>query len=285
MEILVALVPMIAWGSIAFVSNKLGGDANQQTLGMTMGAFFFSVIMFLIWQPTMDLRIALIGFLSGFCWSIGQNKQFHTMKYLGISVGLPISTGLQLVLNTIAGAVLFREWQTTRDFTLGILAVIVLILGVYLTSKRDPAASYTLKSHDIRQGLKAVLYSTLGFAAYTIIITWAGLDPKAIILPQSIGMLMGAALFALKKTKVDRYVWRNLLTGLMWGLGNVCLLASIQKIGLAVAFSLSQMGIIISTLGGIFLLHEHKTKKELRYVLAGCLLVIAGGVLLGYMKM
>lgn len=285
MEILVALVPMIAWGSIAFVSNKLGGDANQQTLGMTMGAFFFSVIMFLIWQPTMDLRIALIGFLSGFCWSIGQNKQFHTMKHLGISVGLPISTGLQLVLNTIAGAVLFREWQTTRDFTLGILAVIVLILGVYLTSKRDPAASYTLKSHDIRQGLKAVLYSTLGFAAYTIIITWAGLDPKAIILPQSIGMLMGAALFALKKTKVDRYVWRNLLTGLMWGLGNVCLLASIQKIGLAVAFSLSQMGIIISTLGGIFLLHEHKTKKELRYVLAGCLLVIAGGVLLGYMKM
>ena len=41
MEILVALVPMFAWGSIGLVSAKLGGDANQQTLGMTIGAFFF----------------------------------------------------------------------------------------------------------------------------------------------------------------------------------------------------------------------------------------------------
>ena len=40
MEILVALVPMFAWGSIGLVSAKLGGDANQQTLGMTIGAFF-----------------------------------------------------------------------------------------------------------------------------------------------------------------------------------------------------------------------------------------------------
>jgi glucose uptake protein len=44
------------------------------------------------------------------------------------------------------------------------------------------------------------------------------------------------------------------------------------------------MGIIISTLGGIFILGEKKTKKELRYVVIGCLLVIIGGVLLGYMK-
>ncbi|MEG0372360.1 MAG: GRP family sugar transporter, partial [Enterococcus sp.] len=54
--------------------------------------------------------------------------------------------------------------------------------------------------------------------------------------------------------------------------------------GLAIGFSLSQMGIIISTLGGIFLLGEHKTKKEMYYVIIGCLLIILGGVVLGYMK-
>lgn len=36
--ILLALVPMFAWGSIGFVSNKIGGTAKQQTLGMTFGA-------------------------------------------------------------------------------------------------------------------------------------------------------------------------------------------------------------------------------------------------------
>lgn len=40
MSILIALIPMVAWGSIALVSGKLGGDANQQTLGMTMVLLF-----------------------------------------------------------------------------------------------------------------------------------------------------------------------------------------------------------------------------------------------------
>ena len=61
------------------------------------------------------------------------------------------------------------------------------------------------------------------------------------------------------------------------------MLITVQQIGLAVGFSLSQMGIIISTLGGIFLLGEKK-KKEFKYVVFGCLLVIFGGILLGYMK-
>ena len=50
------------------------------------------------------------------------------------------------------------------------------------------------------------------------------------------------------------------------------MLITVQQIGLAVGFSLSQMGIIISTLGGIFLLGE-KNQKEFKYVvLVACLL-------------
>jgi glucose uptake protein len=103
------------------------------------------------------------------------------------------------------------------------------------------------------KGFRALLFSTFGYGVYTIIITWAGLNPLAIILPQSVGMLVGASFFAFRKAKVDRYVWRNMASGLLWGIGNVCMLVSVQNIGLAIGFSLSQMGIIISTLGGIFL--------------------------------
>ena len=134
------------------------------------------------------------------------------------------------------------------------------------------------------KGFRALIFSTLGYGVYTIIITWAGLDPLAIILPQSVGMLIGASFFAFRKIKVDRYVWRNMASGLLWGIGNICMLLTVQNIGLAIGFSLSQMGIIISTLGGIFLLGERKTKKEMYYVIIGCLLIIVGGVLLGYMK-
>lgn len=65
MEILVALVPMFAWGSIGLVSAKLGGDANQQTLGMTIGAFFFSLVVFFVTMPVIDGKVILIGLLSG----------------------------------------------------------------------------------------------------------------------------------------------------------------------------------------------------------------------------
>lgn len=286
MEMLVALIPMFAWGSIGLVSGKLGGDANQQTLGMTIGAFVFSLIVFFVTMPTIDGKVIIIGLLSGLCWSVGQNGQFHGMKHLGVSVGLPLSTGMQLILNTVAGAVFFAEWTQIRDYLLGICALILLVLGAYLTARQDgeKAPETENKMLDFPKGFRALISSTIGYGAYTIIITWAGIDPLAIILPQSIGMLIGASLFALRKTTVDRYVWKNTLSGLLWGVGNVCMLITVQQVGLAVGFSLSQMGIIISTLGGIFILGEKKTKKELRYVVIGCLLVIVGGVLLGYMK-
>lgn len=286
MEMLVALIPMFAWGSIGLVSGKLGGDANQQTLGMTIGAFVFSLIVFFVTMPTIDGKVIIIGLLSGLCWSVGQNGQFHGMKHLGVSVGLPLSTGMQLILNTVAGAVFFAEWTQIRDYLLGICALILLVLGAYLTARQDgeKAPETENKMLDFPKGFRALISSTIGYGAYTIIITWAGIDPLAIILPQSIGMLIGASLFALRKTTVDRYVWKNTLSGLLWGVGNVCMLITVQQVGLAVGFSLSQMGIIISTLGGIFILGEKKTKKELLYVVIGCLLVIIGGVLLGYMK-
>lgn len=286
MSIVFALIPMFAWGSIGLVSGKLGGDANQQTLGMTIGAFLFSLIVFFVTMPTIDGWIVVIGLLSGLCWSVGQNGQFHGMKYLGVSVGLPLSTGMQLILNTIAGALFFGEWTQSRDYLLGITALILLVTGAYLTARQDgeQMPETENKMLDFPRGFRSLISSTIGYGAYTIIITWAGIDPLAIILPQSIGMLIGASFFALRKTKVNRAVWKNTLSGLLWGIGNVCMLITVQQIGLAVVFSLSQMGIIISTLGGIFLLGEKKTKKEFKYVVFGCLLVIFGGILLGYMK-
>lgn len=286
MTILFALVPMFAWGSIALVSGKLGGDANQQTLGMTMGAFVFALVTFLIVRPVFEWKVLLIGFLSGIFWCIGQNKQFHGMKYVGVSVGLPLSTGFQLILNTLAGAVFFHEWTKTRDFLLGFTALVLLVLGAYLTARQDKTKGIKTDHMvlDFGKGLRMLLLSTIGYGSYTILITWAGLDPLVVIFPQSIGMLVGAGLFAWGKTTVNKYVWRNMLTGLLWGAGNVCMLLTVRAVGLAIGFSLSQMGIIISTLGGIFLLGEHKTKKEMVYVVIGCLLIITGGLVLGYMK-
>ena len=259
MSLLIALVPMIAWGSIGLVSGKIGGSANQQTLGMTIGALLFSIVVFFVIQPTLTTATLIVGFISGLFW---------------------------LVVNTVAGAVFFHEWTKTKDFVVGFIALAFLVFGVYLTARQDddsqPKTSNSML--DFNKGIRALIFSTVGYGVYTIIINATGLDPWGIILPQSIGMLVGASFFAFKKVKVDRFVWMNMTTGLLWGLGNICMLLTMREIGLAISFSLSQMGIIISTLGGIFLLGERKSKKEMFYVIFGCIFVILGGILLGYMK-
>jgi glucose uptake protein len=128
------------------------------------------------------------------------------------------------------------------------------------------------------------LISTAGYLAYVVIVRWFNLNGWSVILPQAVGMLIGAFLLTFRHKPFNKYTIRNIVTGILWGIGNLGLLLSIPKIGVATSFSLSQTGIIISTLGGVFLLHEKKSKRQMVFVIIGCILVIAGGILLGFTK-
>ena len=104
--ILFALIPMVAWGSIGFVSNKIGGKPDQQTLGMTLGALLFAFVVWLFVQPEMSVSLWVVGIIGGMLWSMGQNGQFRAMQYMGVSVGNPLSSGAQLVFGSLIGAII-----------------------------------------------------------------------------------------------------------------------------------------------------------------------------------
>ena len=57
--VLLALVPLFAWGSIGCVANHFGVYAKQQPLGMTLGAFVFVLIVFLFSMSRLTLHIFL----------------------------------------------------------------------------------------------------------------------------------------------------------------------------------------------------------------------------------
>ena len=135
--ILFALIPMVAWGSIGFVSNKIGGKPDQQTLGMTLGALLFAFVVWLFVQPEMSVSLWVVGIIGGMLWSMGQNGQFRAMQYMGVSVGNPLSSGAQLVFGSLIGAIVFGEWSKPAQYTLGIIALLLLVIGFYFTSKRD----------------------------------------------------------------------------------------------------------------------------------------------------
>lgn len=283
--ILYALVPMFAWGSIGFVSNKIGGKPNQQTLGMTLGALLFAFVVWLFVRPEMSVSLWVFGIIGGMLWSMGQNGQFHAMQYMGVSVGNPLSSGAQLVFGSLIGAIVFGEWSKPIQYTLGIIALILLVIGFYFTSKRDSDNAETNEMTDFGKGFHALTYSTVGYLSYTILFNnIMKFDALAVIFPMSVGMVLGAMIFMKFRIQFEPVVLKNTLVGLMWGVGNIFMLLAAAKAGLAIAFSFSQLGVVISIVGGILFLGETKTRKEMRWLTIGIACFIVGAVLLGFVK-
>lgn len=97
MDLFLALLPALFWGSIVLFNVKLGGGPYSQTLGTTIGALIVSIVIYLFVQPALSMRIFIVGIVSGLFWSLGQSNQLKSIQLMGVSKTMPISTGMQLV--------------------------------------------------------------------------------------------------------------------------------------------------------------------------------------------
>lgn len=284
--ILYALIPMLAWGSLGIVSNKIGGNANQQTFGVTLGGFAFALVTYLIVQPSLTAQLWIFGIIGGLLWSLGQNGQFTAMQHMGVSVANPLSGGSQLVTGSLIGALVFGEWNKPIQFMLGSLALVSLVVGFYFSSKIDPDKPTTGHvTRNFSAGFIALTYSTFGYVSYTVLFNnIMKFDALSALLPMSIGMMLGAAAFMRFRVTFEPVVLKNAIVGIQWGIGNLFMLLAAETAGLAIAFSFSQLGAIIGILGGIVFLGEKKTKKEMGWVAIGIICFLIGAVLLGIVK-
>lgn len=138
---------------------------------------------------------------------------------------------------------------------------------------------------DYTKGFRSLTYSTLGYVSYVVLFNnIMKFDLISVLLPMAIGMVLGASLFMKFNLSFDQIVLKNSLVGILWGIGNIFMLLAASKAGLAIAFSFSQLGAIISIIGGILFLGEEKTKNEMRWVITGIILFVIGAVLLGIVK-
>ncbi|UAK17500.1 GRP family sugar transporter [Sporolactobacillus terrae] len=282
--LLIALIPALLWGTLPLVSAKVGGTPHHQVFGMTIGAFCFSMMVFLFFSPEINAAIFVISLISGLCWAVGQFHQFAAMKLLGVSKTMPLSTGMQLAGAALFGIFLFHEWNTALRMVLGISAVVCIIIGVLFTSREQNAKESN--NNSLIQGIFLLIVSTLGYMSYLVILRIFDINGWSAVLPQSIGMLIGALLLSGKQVKslYDRHTFFNTLSGLMWAGGNLALLIATKMEGVAISFSMSQIGTVLSTLGGIFILGEKKSKHQMVMLFIGCALIIVGGILLGMTK-
>ncbi|EMJ6443634.1 MULTISPECIES: RhaT/GlcU family sugar-proton symporter [Bacillus] len=284
MDILLAILPALFWGSIVLFNVKLGGGPYSQILGTTLGALVFSIGVYIFIKPVLTPVMIIVGIISGLFWALGQANQLKSIDLIGVSKTMPISTGMQLVSTTLFGVIVFHEWSTTTSVVLGVLALLCIIIGIVLTSLQSKAEKNDEQKGNFKKGIVMLLISTLGYLVYVVIIRLFGIDGWSALLPQAIGMVLGGILLTFKHQPFNKYAIRNIIPGLIWAAGNMFLFISQPRVGVATSFSLSQMGIVISTLGGIFILGEKKTKRQFIAIVIGIIFIIAAGIMLGIAK-
>jgi glucose uptake protein len=283
LNIIVALIPALLWGIMPLIITKVGGTARQQTMGVTLGAFVFALIVFAFRKPDFTVETLVVSFITGCLWSVGQMFQLQSFKIIGVSKAMPISTGMQLVGTTLCGVLLFHEWDTLIRLILGFSALILIIGGIFLTSYAEQQVD---GEKTLSRGLVLLTISSLGYISYVVVIQGFHINGFDAILPQAVGMVLSAYLLTFngKEKRFTKRTWLIMIPGMIWAGGNLAMLYANGLVGVATGFSLSQLGVVISTLGGILILGEKKTKKEMAFVIIGVILVVIGGVLIGVTK-
>lgn len=191
MDIFLAILPAIFWGSIVLFNVKLGGGPYSQTLGTTLGALIFSIVVYIFMKPVLTPTVIGVGIVSGLFWALGQANQLKSIDLMGVSRTMPISTGLQLVATTLFGVIVFHEWSTTISVVLGVLALVCIIIGVILTSLQSEEEKSAEQAGNFKKGIIILLISTVGYLVYVVVIRLFKVDGWSALLPQAVGMVLG----------------------------------------------------------------------------------------------
>ncbi|GLB46110.1 glucose uptake protein [Philodulcilactobacillus myokoensis] len=291
MNILIALVPALTWGVGPLIVSKVGGRPINQLLGTCYGEVISGLALFFMFHPSISLSGFFWCFIGGFLWAIAQLMQFTSFTDLDVSTAMPISTGLQLIEIPLAGVIFWGEWAGGKAKLIGFSSILLLIIGIILTGIRSKGnKEHVTKKMNYKAGLALLLIGSLGYTAFSVFPRIPDASGVASLLPQTFGQFLGAVALTPIMSNSDRRhhvatvptkaIWLNkrtlgsIIVGLLGGLGTLAYLTSLKSIGVATSFPLTQLSVVISTLGGIVILHEHKTRKELTFTFIGLALLI-----------
>lgn len=279
MNIVWMLLPAIAWGVLPLIVSQLGGRPVNQIFGTAVGTLIASLVVQLIVHPAINVISFIMAMIAGAFWIIGQLGQYTGYANVGVSKTMPISTGLQLVGTSLVGVFLFGEWSTTIAKLVGGLGVLLLVIGVIMTSIQD---RQEVTGSNQRRTIVMLIVMTIGFIVFNAIPKALSASGIAIFLPESVGMMVAVIVYMLVSGQgrivAERASWLNIIGGLVFSVASLTYIVSVSQNGVNTAFVVSQLSVVLSTLGGMVFLHERKSKRELVLTLSGLVLIVIGAV-------
>lgn len=263
MDILIALVPALGLGFQVICMQLIGGKYTNKVMGMAIVTLLVGIGVYLVKQPVLTPVLWLGAALSG--------------------IGFCIGIILQVKSFSLVGALCFREWTTVSQWLLGVGALILIVIGIAMTAYQERHD----QGSNVKKGLLYLLISSLGFVAYASFPTAFHLGGWDMVFPQTVAIFVAMIILCSFEKRPQLFAtktWQNMATGVCFAIANLGIIFSNEINGVAVGYTMSQLNVIISTLGGLWILHEAKTPKEVKMIIAGVILVVAGGIMIGVTK-
>ncbi|KRM30982.1 glucose uptake protein glcu [Limosilactobacillus panis DSM 6035] len=286
------MVPAVGWGIMPLITGKVGGSTVNQTFGIGAGATIIGLLAFAIAHLTgnpgavvVSARGFWISVLCGALWSTGQIGQFVSFKRMGVSNTIPLSTVFQLIGNSLIGVIIFGEWHTATARLIGFGALVIVIIGALMTSVTDQSSGKKITI----QNFFFLLITTFGYWVYSAFpkIPWLANEKSlGIFLPEMLGILLGSVIYTIASGNISAFKQReqylNIFGGLSWGIAALAYIFAGRALGVNVAFVFTQLNVVIATIGGVFVLHEQKTHREMGFTIAGIIFIVAGSILTAF---
>ncbi len=284
--IIFALLAAVFWGSYVVPMVKLKESPFLIVSVLTTTSFVVSCIFYFLLLPGLTIDIIFFGLIAGFFWSLAQIYYLIGLKKTKFGRFYSISSSTQVLLNFIFGIIIFNELLGGGyvNLFMAFIGILSLILGVFkISSMREKG-----KSELSKMGLFLACLSALLWSLQFVSIRFANANPFSIVVPMTLGMSVTSWIYTLLK---DRKISASVsalkmssLSGIIWVTGNYLGFFAINEIGLARAFSITQIANLIAVLWSILYFKEFLERKNIFILIASAILIILGAGLMAFAK-
>ncbi len=289
-----AVITVLAWGTWLAPSQNV--PFKNQQIKTFYVAIASLALAFLVTLPQglnqITAEVFWPPFIGGLVWAVSGYCAFTATNKIGMARASGIWSPLNIVVSLFWGATIFREFLNTGTDGLIVLiiSVAVIIVGVLLIIFAKGRGDQTRNQRDLTIGVLGAIGAGILWGSYFIPIKQSAVSLWIATFPLTIGIFVGSTVLMLLARQSPRLEKRSDyarvgLSGVLWGVGNYGVLLLINEIGAGRGFTISQLGVVVNALIGVYWLKDPQPRtRAATLTLIGCVLAMAGGVVLGNLK-
>jgi glucose uptake protein len=299
MTVLLAIVVVATLGIWIPLSQLIPGTPERSLLVyVAIGNVVFSGLALLVsgahlmfgWR---DFWLPLAG---GVLWTGGNYCVSKASKAIGLARAAGTWTPLNIVVAFVWGALLFGEldgFSAARFAILG-AAFVAVVAGVLLIagSREDSPGGLSESGRRTTSAAAGLLWAGgagILWGTYFVPAQWAKVPAQVSDFPLALGILAAALVLALpagEPVKLSGRATGSLLgAGVLFGIGNLALLALVARVGTGTGFTIAQLSLLVNASVGVWVFRVPEPgTRQAHKVLAGIVLAGIGGCAIAAMR-